>query len=956
MNIFQIPSISDTQTDHIIGIIDASGSMGNVWSWLADHWNRYLPKEKTITITFDTVAAVVENNVLNKSINNHGGGGTNITKAFELFEKELEKIPNDKSVTALFISDGQDNVLSTLETRFTKLKGNSQKRLLTFLCLGVGSGFPTFISMRLRSLYHTGDQTIPAIFLIEYISESAFTNKFEQLRLHFSAYKPRKIEPAVCVLPWKEPTNEVFEQCWVLCDHDKVSIDGEEMVVGEYSLNLKGLTPLFRYWTQIINLEALSEGESVRVRAAKTLTLMEGIIEAVKAKKGIDLLSFDTDSNKLSFKEKAEQTFLKRNLERVKWYYEDIKNMAEGKTPEKLSEFEAAKKIGTGTIMGNYNQRIMSLTKITEGVFQDIKKEFAELIRIHSRALLPETSVPVSQKSVFREADFTTGLDFCSNQFDLFESFPLIGYGARVTAPTLPNDPFGIDVKLVTDQVISLSSVVKNKGSLQVTFNGSQDTVNTVIPLVTSNEDSLATLFDSKLFQLAITFNVTNNPDAIIGNAYIALLSKVFCEVYSSPDSDQKTTIMTNLFNSYSLLLKYSSDLRNYQDALLSDPFRTLINETQKPAETRLLEPVAYLAFAHLSNQSTNPVALKNILSALILLSFHNKKIKDQKFVDNYITIRFEEEEKDSEDVKKKVIAGFDSCMTLGDFRRLFKREFIGYIMQKKTVISWNFNEILKKDSDFLNIQKMWEDLYKAKLSEDQLVNFLMVAYSEINCLNYEAALEKNREEFVNSFIRIKTEEFQKNLNVKVPDPSNSKTVVISKGKSKKQKVEKTLDPAQLMILTSPFFINSQKELLEKFIEYFKKKHEEVFPLPESFVVNYSNINNQKNLIYDKETCFVRNACMSPSCPFFLKKQERISRHLSVAEGSIPPSFHFVIRNNLTKTSEEILQLFLTGEGRKVKLKDWKYDEKVYGRTVPEVLQYIDKIQKSYILIEKEKK
>ena len=37
-----------------------------------------------------------------------------------------------------------------------KLKGGKGKDI-TFLCLGIKSGFPTFISMNLRKLYHTGD-------------------------------------------------------------------------------------------------------------------------------------------------------------------------------------------------------------------------------------------------------------------------------------------------------------------------------------------------------------------------------------------------------------------------------------------------------------------------------------------------------------------------------------------------------------------------------------------------------------------------------------------------------------------------------------------------------------------------------------------------------------------------------------------------------------------------------
>lgn len=75
---------------------------------------------------------------------------TAIPEAFKMFETVLDTIPVNESVTAIFISDGQDNNLNTLEERMKKLKGNSENRKINFICLGIQSGFPTFLSMRLR--------------------------------------------------------------------------------------------------------------------------------------------------------------------------------------------------------------------------------------------------------------------------------------------------------------------------------------------------------------------------------------------------------------------------------------------------------------------------------------------------------------------------------------------------------------------------------------------------------------------------------------------------------------------------------------------------------------------------------------------------------------------------------------------------------------------------------------
>lgn len=62
---FKVPlkRVKATSTDkggsnlHIVGIIDASGSMSSWWKWIAEFWNSdSIPKENLHTITFDGTA------------------------------------------------------------------------------------------------------------------------------------------------------------------------------------------------------------------------------------------------------------------------------------------------------------------------------------------------------------------------------------------------------------------------------------------------------------------------------------------------------------------------------------------------------------------------------------------------------------------------------------------------------------------------------------------------------------------------------------------------------------------------------------------------------------------------------------------------------------------------------------------------------------------------------------
>jgi len=106
-------------------------------------------------------------------------------------------VDKEKNITVIFISDGQDNNLNTLNERMDRLKGNEDDRKINFICLGIQSGFPTFLSMRLRQLYHRGDDAIPALYLVEYVSEKAFFNKFEGIKKYF--YSSGRVDIGPCV-------------------------------------------------------------------------------------------------------------------------------------------------------------------------------------------------------------------------------------------------------------------------------------------------------------------------------------------------------------------------------------------------------------------------------------------------------------------------------------------------------------------------------------------------------------------------------------------------------------------------------------------------------------------------------------------------------------------------------------------------------------------------------------
>lgn len=241
---------------------------------------------------------------------------------------------------------------------------------------------------------------------------------------------------------------------------------------------------------------------------------MEDILAEVKEKKNIDILelSKDVDVSNKSFKERAWINFLKKNYERTIWYYQQIKDMTEGKNASNLNDFDAAKEIMVGTIVGNYQKKLNSLKNITPAEFQKMKNEFKKTYEtIH---LVPEQGQS-SLYSLFAEASFLDGLNDCKNPFDLVENFPLSGVLMKINKASIPNSVFEIqiqniyDLKGTTDQ----TQVIKNNGAIILNENGQQYSVNCFLPLLTAADKVLVPLLKSSIFNIIMTYNLINDAD-----------------------------------------------------------------------------------------------------------------------------------------------------------------------------------------------------------------------------------------------------------------------------------------------------------------------------------------------------------------------------------------------------------------------------------------------------------
>jgi hypothetical protein len=287
-------------------------------------------------------------------------------------------------LTILFISDGQDNNIDSVEYR---LKGN-QGRTVTFICLGIQSQFPTFISMQLRKLYHNGLSSISALYLIEYCSDVALFNK--SMKAHFTHKQLLSIKPPVIAFPWLPPQSQVYERTWILTEEEKLLIEEKKEGVNTARMSIESMLEVFRGYVQELQMISLMKNPDIKLYALKALETMKALMEHYSKVEKVDLDVWIEDSHllKAKFYERYKQF-------RLKAFVESVTELAKGEEMKELDEWEAAKKIGVGTIAGTYQQKVLSLRKFTVEVYQDIRKDFLQLYK--TLKINPETGQEFSE-------------------------------------------------------------------------------------------------------------------------------------------------------------------------------------------------------------------------------------------------------------------------------------------------------------------------------------------------------------------------------------------------------------------------------------------------------------------------------------------------------------------------------------------------------------------------------
>ena len=901
-----------------IGIIDSSGSMSSWWKHVAKNYNELVeslstPKSKIITYCFDSGIHQVPDNKLSDNIHDHGGSMTNIYRAMMQLDKELEKIPFEDEVKVCFVSDGQDTCNSDVVNMLKKVKG-SMGRKLTFMCVGVQSGFPTKVSMFLREKYHTGDGSVPSIFLIEYAGDKAFFNKFQTVKQFCSVKALLKISPAQRLFPWEHPVEEVSEDQWIMSQQKEITINGSHKVVyNDDNFSVEAVCDIFRGWSQKLQLESLNKKinfEQSKEYASSCYGLMQNIVADIQASRGLDIVSGKT-SEKQDFLNQVLNLQIVRTSSRVNGYLTAVKEIQDGRDLGKLSEYEAAKIIGLGTVVGKAQQRALALKQMTATVLKEYIEEF--IAEFEKLELQPDTGYKQSYRSnrsfkaLLDDPSLVAGLRKFHSPLDFLDVFPLFGLAIDVKRSLgYDNDAWKVAVKGYNEKGLELDSSTFDFATHKIKDDSGVE-YNALCPLIPKNDAYLAPLYNTRLMKYIISYNTTEQLDKINPDSWEVLLADLFVQAFNKDDFDTVQQVM--------------------------DTFKA-IKDTNELVKTSLekIEMGDSTVYASLKS--------KNVFYALhyYFLTDHQEEEMDPEEIEEYIQklwiYYFKErlstesitafiQTSEASNIKAQLLAKYTPEYTMAKFYttkelvRYMKKEIIKEMNQiaavgakdTLTLVPGGFTSDVNNDVSYKFVKKLVRKL----MNDDEL------SLSDDETFIYLAHSSKNRESSLEIPIDI--------------DVENAKISLAAQFQKKSSREMKKKIAFQLTSKLKKIYL---KQFKHTHWNTLPKKWEEVVEICKARGIDYTKID------WDHENGMARNACMCDDCPhqFVPMSKKKLRNHLGGWQGMVPRAFHMFVKSKTDLEPEAVYEQFLKLRGIK--------DISTYGVTKEKVLEYIENVQAKY--------
>ncbi|CAD8195745.1 unnamed protein product [Paramecium octaurelia] len=755
---FKLPKKEDIDTGLLIFVLDCSGSMASYWKYVAKYHNEL--KEKaimSIAITFDTYVKVLQpNENISPNIYQYGGESTNITSAFVALNQEIKKREITRDLTVVFVSDGQGSYdENAIEKNMPKVNN------LNFICVGVGNGFPTHISMSLRALYHTGNFSIPPVFIVsvedqsskqrEEFLDSIFKEEFQSVGVILKPRKQCETTPCLC-FPWsEEKTTMVWSGSWVGSNDDEITFDGKVLQPSSPSETM--ILELASYWLQ--NIQLLSLKSKVKQEAQFALSELERLSNLIpKLQNQKKQKTFAQRVQESEFKD----TGLSDLVAELKLFTQDF-------TLNQLSDKDAAERLKIGTKIGKFHARALKFAGLSIEEFTKAKQQFIECLKQHKfdgndgdRSIMTLQS----QKEILQEEDLIYGLENCSSQYQLVTAFPIIGYGLQVKRTNASMiDPYKIEIVSLVRihkflDSVSLIENAQHELKFQV-GNGQEEIVNCILPLYTKKNEDLKPFFRSLIFHSIMTFVVCENADVCFDQSYAALLANTLFYLIRQQKSEWTKEMISLINESYTLA--YEQHNKSFTNKLIYNPIQSLV-DFNKDFDTQCMDTIKVVLILSAKKDQLQQEQVKNILDRFVIETI-GRMLKEMAPKD-HINMFFNQENEHQiiKEASKRIINRFDD-EKLKEYNSIsaINYQIFNEIEQNK-VEEWQLQVRFNKDQviKLLSHTKYkYEDLqciYEYFMQEEIPENFFIAAVFHAR---YQRSIERATNKFIVDFDLLNT-------------------------------------------------------------------------------------------------------------------------------------------------------------------------------------------------------
>lgn len=582
-SIYQIPSAkvvngSEDSTDdtQYIAVLDASGSMGSVWAYVARAVSKFQERLTNFhAITFDT-SAYRKGRVLSERLMDNGGGGTYIRSGIEEMKRlvcEL-RVTGSEHFLIIFVSDGQDSYWGWSGDEYEEsgdyLAATGEGFDTTgmeFTTVGVGYSFPTHVSMSLRNTYHQGRVNIPNVTLVERFED--FEEQFDIMASEVVGCSGQKLALGLSAqeAPWCEPTDAVYEKTWVISQEmpGGIEVSSEERTcefqskISEWSFTAG--EAVLRQWINMLHAQAVAKRD-VREMASVAFGLAEKIAEEVERATASELDASEKGGRKcpsvfqrLRKKMSQEQHDLGRLLK-------ELRNLANGDILSDLSDADLAQRLAVGTREGKHHSRALKWKGVSQGEFKEYMEDFEGLLEKCLPRLQAgpqdEDRSSVSFESngdILLQEDLREAIQTVPSQYHLVECVPMVGLPVliKVSDASMIN-PWMVKVQSVSRvcpmiDTCTLQELADADGVMHMSLgSGEKDPMNAVCPIFPEEvAKCIGPFFRSKVYSMLMTHVVSKNIDTIDRDSHPALLAATLCHILAEPGSSWRTELINKI-------------------------------------------------------------------------------------------------------------------------------------------------------------------------------------------------------------------------------------------------------------------------------------------------------------------------------------------------------------------------------------------------------------------------